>query len=166
MRSRITSLNGAFAAACTVFPPYLTGYHVKTIVNGRVTVPYTRGGYLILTSGIVNTYNMVPFENIGSQAVTDRRRESRAKRHPGWERLEIDSNGRYAEYVRHIASSCPGLTRSELRVCDLVKAMYNSIEIARALGIDERTVENHRTSARRKLGLSGCSLTQHLSQLS
>jgi DNA-binding NarL/FixJ family response regulator len=47
------------------------------------------------------------------------------------------------------------LTRSEIRVCQLIKEGYSSKEIAQASKLSFETVQAHRRSIRKKLGLSG-----------
>ncbi|MBC7355435.1 MAG: PAS domain-containing protein [Desulfomicrobiaceae bacterium] len=47
-----------------------------------------------------------------------------------------------------------GLTRAELRVAELVQAGLSIKETAQRLGVAQTTVESHRRSLRRKLGLS------------
>jgi DNA-binding CsgD family transcriptional regulator len=68
-----------------------------------------------------------------------------------WEQAELQSGGLYARNMEVLTKKFPDLTPMELRVCALVKAMLSSREIASILSIDERTVENHRTNARRKM---------------
>jgi DNA-binding CsgD family transcriptional regulator len=61
------------------------------------------------------------------------------------------SGGEYARSVEALAQKFPTLTTMELRVCALVKDRLPSWRIAEILGISEKTVENHRVSARRKM---------------
>ena len=91
---------------------------------------------------------------------------SRAKRHIPWEQAELQSNGLYAHNMEALATKYPQLSPMELRVCALVKAMLPSREIARILFIDERTVENHRTSSRRKINVrKGKTLLTYLAEV-
>ena len=86
--------------------------------------------------------------------------------HLPWERAELQSSGLYKQNLEVIARKCPALSTMELRVCALVKAMLSSAEIAELLCIDERTVENHRTHARRKMKIRhGKPLTHYLAML-
>ncbi len=90
------------------------------------------------------------------------RRRSRAKRHRAWEQIELQSGGLYATYLQELSKRYPSLSSMELRVAALVRGMFPSWEIAQKLGISEKTVENHRTSIRRKLGLEKGTLLTHL----
>ena len=80
-----------------------------------------------------------------------RKHQNHTKRYLAWEQAELQSNGLYARNIESLARNFPDLTPMELRVCALVKAPHSSREIAAILHIDERTVENHRTSVRRKM---------------
>ena len=68
-----------------------------------------------------------------------------------WEQAVHDSGGLLARYVEALARKFPTLTPMELRVCALARDLLPSWRIAQILGICEKTVENHRTSARRKM---------------
>ncbi len=57
--------------------------------------------------------------------------------------------------------SKPTLSRREQEVCDLIAIDMSSKEIARALGIDYRTVDTHRGNIVTKLGKSGLELHRH-----
>ena len=81
-------------------------------------------------------------------------RLSRAKRHIAWEQIELESHGLYAENLHALAKRFPTLTRAELRVTALAKAMLKNHEIGTRLNICEETVQNHRSNIRRKFGLS------------
>jgi DNA-binding CsgD family transcriptional regulator len=80
-------------------------------------------------------------------------RKSRAKQNLVWEGVELESHGLYAENLSHIATRFPHLSKTELRVAALVKAMLSSREIAERLNVREETVENHRSKIRQKLRL-------------
>lgn len=55
----------------------------------------------------------------------------------------------------------PTLSKREQEVCDLIAIDMSSKEIARALGIDYRTVDSHRGNIVTKLGKSGMELHRH-----
>jgi DNA-binding CsgD family transcriptional regulator len=60
----------------------------------------------------------------------------------------------------------PDLSKTESKICTLVLAKLQNVEIARLLSVSERTVENHRYRLRKKLGLSvDVDLTAFLEQL-
>jgi DNA-binding CsgD family transcriptional regulator len=84
----------------------------------------------------------------------EKKRPSRAKPHVLWEQAQIASGGFYSRNLEEIAHRYPTLTPQELRVCALVRAMLPNWKIGEMLGISEKTVENHRHSARLKMGVS------------
>lgn len=55
--------------------------------------------------------------------------------------------------VQRLASRFPQLTPLELRICVFCKYEYTSMKIASELGISDKTVDNHRSLIRKKLGL-------------
>lgn len=59
------------------------------------------------------------------------------------------------------------LTRREMLVCEMIRDGLSSKEIATALGCSPSTINNHRNTIRRKLGLSGRSenLQAHLNRI-
>jgi len=89
-------------------------------------------------------------------------RPSRAKRHLAWEQIDRESHGHYTENLRDLAVRFPALSPAELRIASLIKAMLPSREIGNRLFINEKTVERHRVSIRRKLGLNKESLVRFL----
>jgi DNA-binding CsgD family transcriptional regulator len=89
----------------------------------------------------------------------------RPKRHLAWEQAELASHGLYGENLHRIAERYPMLTPMELRVAALIKAQLPSWRIAEILAIREETVDNHRSSMRKKIGLETGSLQSHLSTL-
>jgi DNA-binding CsgD family transcriptional regulator len=95
---------------------------------------------------------LVSRESVSSPRVWVKR-HSRKKRNIAWEQAELMSNGLYAQYLHDIAVRYPTLTPMELRVCSLVRAMLPNWKIAEILGISEKTIENHRRSARMKIGV-------------
>jgi DNA-binding CsgD family transcriptional regulator len=82
--------------------------------------------------------------------------------HLAFEQADLASGGVYGRYVEQISELSPSLTPMELRVAAMVRALLPSWRIAELLGISEDTVENHRVKIRRKLGVSGSSLSDFL----
>jgi two-component system CheB/CheR fusion protein len=68
--------------------------------------------------------------------------------------LEISHDSGKLTAIRHDASShLAGLTRRQRQVLDMVLAGFASKNIAAALGISQRTVENHRASIMHRTGV-------------
>jgi len=67
-------------------------------------------------------------------------------------------------YVDRLSNQIPGLTPSEIRICELVKNGMSSKEIASTLHLSPATVSRHREHIRRKLGLvrNGANLASYL----
>jgi DNA-binding CsgD family transcriptional regulator len=93
------------------------------------------------------------------------KRRSRAKLYIPWEQAVIASGGYYAQNLRAISARFPQLTPMERRVAALVKAMLPSWRIAEMLLVKEETVERYRCRIRRKLGLHGGWLQEHLATI-
>jgi DNA-binding CsgD family transcriptional regulator len=96
--------------------------------------------------------NRASSDNPGNSRHT-RKRRSRAKRRSEWEEEQILKGAPYAHYIREIAARYPTLTPQEIRVCACIKLMMTSWQIAEKLSITEKSVENLRTKARRKMQL-------------
>lgn len=66
-----------------------------------------------------------------------------------------------------LSSSAHNLTMKEIELCTLIKGGFSVKEIAAMHNLSERTVESHRYSIRRKLGLSSSkiNLASYLNQL-
>ena len=62
-------------------------------------------------------------------------------------------NDIHPDFNKYIISKCPIITESELRVCNLIKMSFSSLEIAEILSISKRGIEQHRYRIRKKLGL-------------
>ena len=56
-------------------------------------------------------------------------------------------------FNKYIIKKCPSITESELRVCNLIKMGFSSLEIAEILSISKRGIEQHRYRIRKKLDL-------------
>jgi AraC family chitin signaling transcriptional activator len=87
------------------------------------------------------------------------------KHHLAWEEVDRESGGLYSEQKKKLNQKFPDLTPMELHVCVLVRAGFASWEIGKKLKISERTVENHRTNARKKLIINGENLHLYLHAL-
>lgn len=72
----------------------------------------------------------------------------------GWRTFEMQFQSVYGEFSSQLLAVCPELTPTELRVTALLKLGLSSKQIADALGASPRTIEWHRTSIRKKLGLA------------
>jgi DNA-binding CsgD family transcriptional regulator len=77
-------------------------------------------------------------------------RKSRAKNYPGWEAV-IKANPKYSEIEGRLAQRFPSLSPIELWICVLAREGKPSYKIGEMLGIEEQTVNNHRTDIRKSL---------------
>jgi DNA-binding CsgD family transcriptional regulator len=82
------------------------------------------------------------------------KRRSRAKQHVGWLKFESHFKVHHPEFLHSLARQFPLLSPTELHICAMLRESFVSWEIAHKLSITERSVENHRSNIRRKLGLS------------
>ena len=86
-------------------------------------------------------------------AETTSNRASRAKRNLAWEQIVLASHGFFAEELHKLARRFPGLSKTELQICALIKAGLSSRQIAQKFCSEEVTIERHRVRIRRKLRL-------------
>jgi len=56
-------------------------------------------------------------------------------------------------FTKYIINKCPNITESELRVCNLIKMGFSTLEISEILSISQRGVEQHRYRIKKKLKL-------------
>ena len=56
-------------------------------------------------------------------------------------------------FNQYIIKKCSSITESELRVCNLIKMSFSTLEISEILSISKRGVEQHRYRIRKKLDL-------------
>lgn len=71
-----------------------------------------------------------------------------------WTRFEAEFQGTYPDFRDTLMATCPELTKTELRVCALVRLKLISADIASLLCVSERNVESHRYRIRKKLSLT------------
>lgn len=91
------------------------------------------------------------------------RRKSRAKVDRGWLSVSSITQGRIQQTFEKLRLAIPDLSKAERRVSSLIIEGYQSIQIADYLAIREHTVENHRSSIRKKLNLTReCRLRKEL----
>ncbi len=70
------------------------------------------------------------------------------------------------DFHQQLIGACAALTPTELKVCSLVRAGLSTKDISAVLYVDDRTVETHRSNARRKLNVPrGTSLAVFLARL-
>lgn len=70
-----------------------------------------------------------------------------------WKMFDEQFDRVHHDFLRQLAQQCPELSRSELKVCALLKLNLATKEIATILSSSERTIGNHRYHIRKKLGL-------------
>lgn len=84
------------------------------------------------------------------------------------DRLEVSLNDVTSPFIRSLSTKYLDLTHAEVEVANLVREGKSTKEIAELLGMSPRTIETHRYSIRKKLGLKRKSqnLVLHLRSLS
>jgi tetratricopeptide (TPR) repeat protein/DNA-binding CsgD family transcriptional regulator len=71
-----------------------------------------------------------------------------------WETFENQFKQVHHDFLQRLSSDHPSLTPTELKVAAMIKLNFSSKAIANLFCLSTRTVENHRQSIRKKLGLS------------
>jgi tetratricopeptide (TPR) repeat protein/DNA-binding CsgD family transcriptional regulator len=70
-----------------------------------------------------------------------------------WDAFEKQFELIHHDFIRRLSRHCPALTKTELKVCALVKLNLSTKDIAGMLSIATKTIEVHRYNIRRKLGI-------------
>lgn len=70
-----------------------------------------------------------------------------------WERFREEAAAADPEFQRRLLEKAPDVSPAELRVAALLVEGRSTLEIADTLGVTDRTVELHRSTLRKKLGL-------------
>jgi DNA-binding CsgD family transcriptional regulator len=71
-----------------------------------------------------------------------------------WRSFEERLDALHKDFIGRLRALYPDLTQAQLMICALLRANFDTRDVAAALCLSERTVENHRYRLRRKLGLS------------
>jgi DNA-binding CsgD family transcriptional regulator/tetratricopeptide (TPR) repeat protein len=71
-----------------------------------------------------------------------------------WEAFETQFELLHHDFIASLSRRHPDLTRTELKVCALLKVNLSTKEIANLLSTSMKTVETHRYRIRKKLGLA------------
>jgi tetratricopeptide (TPR) repeat protein/DNA-binding CsgD family transcriptional regulator len=80
-----------------------------------------------------------------------------------WERFEQEFQRIHHDFLKMLSQRCPLLTPAELKVCAMLKINLSNKEMANLLSVSLRSIESHRYSIRKKLGLpSDINLTAYL----
>ncbi|MDB5035131.1 MAG: photosystem assembly protein Ycf3 [Chlorobi bacterium] len=72
-----------------------------------------------------------------------------------WQMFEQQFRHIHNDFMGTLSGRYATLTPTELKICSLLKMNLSNKEIGSLLSIADRTVDTHRTSIRRKLGLKG-----------
>jgi len=89
-----------------------------------------------------------------------------ARGEESWQVFETQFKAIHTGFMEFIATQYPELSGMEMKVCALLKINLSSKEISSMLNLSIRTVESHRLSIRKKLGLeSDVNLNHYMSQL-
>jgi tetratricopeptide (TPR) repeat protein/DNA-binding CsgD family transcriptional regulator len=71
-----------------------------------------------------------------------------------WERFEQEFQLMHHNFLNVISQRYPTLTPGELKICAMLKINLSNKEIANLLSVSIRSIESHRYSIRKKLGLA------------
>lgn len=90
----------------------------------------------------------------GILAQSLRRFLERRRGDEGWRAFERSFDAVHEGFIRELVATSPGITPTEIRVCTLLRLNLSTKEIASILSLSPHTVETHRRSIRRRLGLT------------
>lgn len=93
-------------------------------------------------------------ENANELASALRRFLDRRRGDEGWRAFERSFDSVHGGFIRDLVALCPALTPTEIRVCTLLRLNLSTKEIASILNLSPHTVETHRRSIRRRMGLA------------
>jgi DNA-binding NarL/FixJ family response regulator len=71
-----------------------------------------------------------------------------------WMQFEVQFTEVHPEFRAKLVEKYPMLTKQEIKMCQLARLGLKTTEMARLLCLSERSIESHRYSLRKKLGLS------------
>jgi AraC family transcriptional regulator, chitin signaling transcriptional activator len=72
-----------------------------------------------------------------------------------WETFENQFNAVHRDFLGRLSAKFPALTPTELKIATMIKLNLPSKAIANLFCLSARTIENHRLSIRKKIGLPG-----------
>ncbi|MBS1904222.1 MAG: tetratricopeptide repeat protein [Bacteroidetes bacterium] len=90
---------------------------------------------------------------VGLQKIKEKTRDL-SSQSIDWEEYDKTFSAVHPDFKQTLLGKFPTLTPMEAKVCTLLRIELTSKEIANILSISERSVENHRYRARKKIGLS------------
>ena len=70
-----------------------------------------------------------------------------------WIKFEKDFLNVHPDFPKTLSDSFPKLTKQEIKMCQLARVGLKTYEMARLLCLSDRTIDRHRNSLRKKLGL-------------
>lgn len=70
-----------------------------------------------------------------------------------WTRFEAEFKQTYPEFGARLLERYPSLSKTELKICSLLKLRLRTVDIAQLLCASDRSIDWHRANIRRKLGL-------------
>lgn len=77
-----------------------------------------------------------------------------SSREADWQEFERQFRKVHHDFIDRLARRFPDLTKSELKVCALVRTGLSSAEIASMLHVTKRNIDTHRYRLRKKLGIA------------
>lgn len=87
------------------------------------------------------------------KAISERIRQAYAREEAEKVRFKEKFDDAQREFIASLHGRHPSLSTTECRICALLRSGFNTKEIAHLLSSSSRTIENHRATIRRKMGL-------------
>ncbi len=89
-----------------------------------------------------------------------------ARGEESWQVFETQFKAIHRGFMEYLSSSYSELSIMELKVCSLLKINLSSKEMASILNISVRTIEDHRSNIRKKIGIDkDINLNQFITQI-
>jgi DNA-binding NarL/FixJ family response regulator len=77
-------------------------------------------------------------------------------REGSWKSFEVSFQNIHSDFIKNLLHRFPGLTKSELRLCILLKLGMNTKDIASMLYLSPESLKVSRSRLRTKLGMQEC----------
>lgn len=106
--------------------------------------------------GFIQSLEAIEIVGVGKEQIkkTIRAVDETLTNEQHWEIFQTQFNIVYGEFIKFLSQKHPNLTLHEMKICAFLQSGMTNKEIALLLNNSNRTIENHRNSIRKKIGLN------------